>query len=52
MIAKDPNASADQKMLLQIKDTPIIYYDQAKIDRIISVLHSLNVVEVKAKDKK
>jgi menaquinone-dependent protoporphyrinogen IX oxidase len=52
MIAKDPNATADQKMLLQIKNTPIIYYDQAKIDRIISVIHSLNVVEVKAEDKK
>jgi hypothetical protein len=54
MIAKDPNATADQKMLLQrSKDTPIIYYDQAK-DRPhhFKVIHSLNVVEVKAEDKK
>ena len=52
MIARDPNASADQKMLLTIKDTPMSYYDQAKVERIIKVILSLNVVEVKAEDKK
>lgn len=52
MIAKDAEATADQKMLLTIKDTPIEYYDKEKVDKVVNVIRSLDVVEVKAEDKK
>ena len=44
LIANDPNASADQKMLLEIKENPIIVYDQDGVDRIISVVRKLDTV--------
>ncbi len=43
MIARDPEASADQKMLLEIKDRPIEFYDQYGIDKIITVLNKLSI---------
>ena len=42
-IARDPSASADQKALLNLKTTPITYYDSAKVSKIISVINSLSV---------
>ena len=42
MIAHDPNASADQKMLLEIKERPIECYDRAGIERIITVLNKIS----------
>ena len=48
MIANDPNASADQQMLLSIKETPLDYYDNAGVDRIISVVRKLDTVVAEA----
>ena len=44
MIAHDPNASADQRMLLEIKERPIEYYDQAGVERIITVLNKISAI--------
>ncbi len=44
MIAHDPNSTADQKMLLEIKDRPIEFYDQAGVEKIITVLNKLSAV--------
>ena len=41
MISKDENATTDQRALLSIKETPIVFYDQGGIDRIISVINRL-----------
>ncbi len=41
MIARNPDAPADQQALLSIKERPIEYYDQYGIDRIISVINKL-----------
>ena len=46
VIANDPEATVDQKSLLDIKERPIEYYDQAGVDRIISVLHRLAAIPV------
>lgn len=54
MIGNDPNAGADQKELLKIKENPIETYDREKIDRIVSVLEQLAFApkEVHVEDKK
>ncbi len=44
MIANDPNATADQRMLETLKERPIEYYDQAGIERIITVLNKLSAI--------
>ena len=44
VIANDPEATVDQRALLDIKERPIEYYDQAGVDRIISVLHRLAAI--------
>ena len=46
MISNDPNSTADQKMLLSIKDNPIECYDDAGVDRIISVIRKIDSVVV------
>jgi len=51
MIARDPDATPDQKMLLELKSHPISYYDHEKIDKIVAVIRSLNVIEVKTEEK-
>ncbi|MBQ7250478.1 MAG: hypothetical protein IJS37_03950 [Bacilli bacterium] len=45
LISRDPNATADQKMLLEIKDHPIEFYDNAGVEKIITVLNKLSVPE-------
>ena len=44
MIANDPNATADQQMLLQLKETPMEFYDDAGVDKIISVIRKIDTV--------
>lgn len=44
IIAHDPNATEDQKLLLSIKDHPIEVYDQEGVDRIISVVRKIDTV--------
>lgn len=44
MIAKDPEATVDQKMLLELKENPLTYYDDAGVDRIISVIRKIDTV--------
>jgi menaquinone-dependent protoporphyrinogen IX oxidase len=55
MIEKNPESSEDQKALLDIKNTPIEYYDSQKIEKIVSVIKAIEsapkVVEVDSKDK-
>jgi len=52
MVQNDPNASPDQKALLGVKNVPIFFYDQEKIDRMTTVINSLSlVVEAKSEDK-
>lgn len=41
MIANDPQASADQKSLMDIKNRPIVVYDNEKIERIVNVINDL-----------
>jgi menaquinone-dependent protoporphyrinogen IX oxidase len=41
MIASDPQASLDQKSLLDIKNHPIEVYDHEKIDKIVTVINGL-----------
>ena len=43
-IANDPDASVDQKMLLDIKDRPITCYDEDGVNRIISVVRKIDTV--------
>jgi len=51
MIARNPDATPDQKVLLELKERPLSYYDQDKVDKIVSVIRSFNVIEAKTKDK-
>lgn len=44
MIANDPEATVDQKMLLELKENPLTYYDDAGVDRIISVIRKIDTV--------
>jgi len=41
MIANDPSSTEEQKALAGIKEKPIDYYDQEKVDRIVSVILTL-----------
>ena len=41
MIANSEDASADQRALLTLKETPLTYYDQAGIDRMVSVINKI-----------
>ena len=45
MIANDPQTSADQKSLMDIKNRPIIVYDSEKIDKIVNVINGLAFVQ-------
>ena len=40
-IAKNPEMNADQAVLATIIDTPIEFYDQEKVDRVVSVIETL-----------
>ena len=44
MIQNDPNATVDQQMLLKLKETPMEFYDDAGVDRIISVIRKIDTV--------
>ena len=44
MIANDPNASADQKMLLTLKETPMEFYDETGVNKIISVVRKIDTI--------
>ena len=50
LIANSPDATPEQKMLTTVLDTPLEYYDVAKVERIISVIRKLvnEPTEVKA----
>ena len=41
MIANSEDASPDQRALLTLKETPLTYYDQAGIDRMVSVINKI-----------
>jgi hypothetical protein len=41
MIANDPNASEDQKSLAAIKDHPLVYFDNEKVEKVLLVLRTL-----------
>lgn len=41
MIANDPDATSDQKSLMDVKNHPIIVYDHEKIDKIANVINGL-----------
>jgi len=43
MIVNDPDATEDQKALAGIKDHPIVCYDAPKVEKVISVIRSLEV---------
>ena len=45
-IENDPNATPDMKMVSYVKDHPVEYYDQAKVDRVVSVINSLSLENV------
>ncbi len=44
MIANDPNATADQRMLLEIKERAFEYYDEDGVNKIISVIRKIDTV--------
>ena len=48
MIARDENASADQKALLTVKETPIIVHDDEGINKIVSIINRLSAIPVEA----
>ena len=48
MIARDENASADQKALLTVKETPIIVHDDEGISKIVSIINRLSAIPVEA----
>ena len=41
MISNSEEATPDQRALLAIKETPLVYYDQNGIDRMISVINKI-----------
>lgn len=43
-LRKDPDSAQDLSMVENLKETPLEFYDQQGIDRIISVLHRLSAV--------
>ena len=42
-VENDPNATADMKMVSYVKDHPVNFYDQEKVNRVIAVINSLSV---------
>ena len=44
MIANNPEATPDQKALLAIKDTPLIYHDEEGLNKIISIVNRLSAI--------
>ena len=44
IMARDPDAAGQSAMLEQIKQTPIEFYDQEGVSRIISVINKLSVI--------
>ena len=44
IISRDPNSTMDQRMLLSIKETPIVCYDDVGVNKIISVVRKLATV--------
>ncbi|MCR5348805.1 MAG: flavodoxin domain-containing protein [Bacilli bacterium] len=44
LIQKDPDSKPDQEALLALKENPIVVYDQAGVDRIISVVRKIDTV--------
>ena len=42
-IENDPNATPDMKMAAYVKDHPIEYYDEAKVNRVIEVINKLSL---------
>lgn len=42
-IESDPEATPDQKALLSIRNTPMLYYDQKGVDRIVTVINQIAV---------
>ena len=43
-LRKDPDSAQDLSMVENLKETPLEFYDQQGVDRIISVLHRLSAV--------
>ena len=50
MMANDPEQAANYEQLQKIYDHPIEFYDQAKVDKVISVIKSLEAQENKASE--
>lgn len=50
MMANDPKQAANYEQLQKIYDHPIEFYDQAKVDKVISVIKSLEAQENKASE--
>ena len=46
-LRKDPDSAQDLSMVENLKETPLEFYDQQGVDRIISVLHRLSAVKKK-----
>lgn len=49
MIANSPDATDEQKMLVNVLDTPLDYYDSEKIERIITVIRSIQNAPIENK---
>ena len=47
-IESDPEATIDQKALLEVRDNPIVYYDQERVNRIIEVINAISLERMKA----
>ena len=47
MIENDPEASVDQKALLSVRDNPIVYYDQERVNRIVEVINGISLEKMK-----
>jgi hypothetical protein len=46
-----PNASEDQKSLALVKDHPIEVYDNEKIEKILTVVRSIQAAPVEVKEE-
>jgi|SRR5574344_1827161 len=51
MAVNDPNASEDQKSLALVKDHPIEVYDNEKIEKILTVVRSIESAPVEVKEE-
>lgn len=49
MIANSPDATPEQKMLVDVLNTPLEYYDREKVERIISVIRQIQAEPIEAK---